>query len=247
VCREALRLCAFSYSLAAVALIYLKLQGGYYKCPCTLILCSFLYGCCFFHFILHWRNKILKLTFETVITSSIFNALYHGDHESNQGWTCPKYGRCGITEMLCSFWNIQIEGTYMCSIYRDVVCRGLCVMILCESKSTPTQYAGFYKCLSHPKYCASSFPNTRCIWDVQDQGDCSHPVKGLCLDLSWEQLHMLVGSICTVHTVGFFLKADVIRKCTQDISAGGVVLPSCLLRLQGHLSRHRSTMTTSLW
>jgi hypothetical protein len=57
---------------------------------------------------------------------------------------------------------------------------------------------------------------------------------------------MVVGSTCRVHTVGFFLKADVILKCNQDISAGGVVLPSCLLRLQGHLSRHRSTMTTSL-
>jgi hypothetical protein len=57
---------------------------------------------------------------------------------------------------------------------------------------------------------------------------------------------MVVGSTCRVHTVGFFLKADVILKCNQDISAGGVVLPSCLLRLQGCLSRHRSTMTTSL-
>jgi hypothetical protein len=32
---------------------------------------------------------------------------------------------------------------------------------------------------------------------------------------------MLVGSTCRVHTVGFFLKADVILKCSQDISAGG--------------------------
>jgi hypothetical protein len=33
---------------------------------------------------------------------------------------------------------------------------------------------------------------------IQDQGDCSHPVKGLCLDLSWEHLHMVVGSTCRV-------------------------------------------------
>lgn len=32
---------------------------------------------------------------------------------------------------------------------------------------------------------------------------------------------MVVGSTCRVHTVGFFLKADVILKCNQDISVGG--------------------------